>query len=70
MSRISLDRVLERANNLYEEAKGYVWDGYKAPEQRPQIHSDQVKAIAQALVEELNFVLEDLDFDIEALSAR
>lgn len=48
------DKILARANELYEEAKGCVWDGYKAPEQRPQIASDQVKCLLKAFVEALN----------------
>jgi hypothetical protein len=51
---ISYDKVLRRANELYEQAKGYKWDGYKAPEQRPQIPSDQVKSVLRALIEALN----------------
>lgn len=51
---ISYDKVLRRANELYEQAKGHQWDGCKAPEQRLQIPSDQVKCMLRALVEALN----------------
>lgn len=58
--KVDLDVVLSRANAIYEECKGYVWDGFKAPEQRPLIASDQVKAVAAALVEEFNEALDRL----------
>ncbi len=39
----------QRLNERYEKLKGYVWDGYKAPEQRPRIKSSQVTAVAEEL---------------------
>jgi hypothetical protein len=51
---LSESMILARANELYEEAKGYKWDGYTAPELRPQIQSDQVKCLLAAIVEALN----------------
>lgn len=49
---ISLDRVLERANNLYRDVRGH------------DMASEQVKALAQALVEELNSEIDDLKMEI------
>lgn len=43
--------VIRRANELYQERKGYEWNGYTAPELQPQIKSDQVQAVAEALME-------------------
>lgn len=55
---VDYDKVLARANELYEQRKGFEWDGYTAPESRPQIRSDQVKAIGQAVLEEVERLLE------------
>ncbi len=52
----------QRLNERYEQLKGYVWDGYKAPEQRPQIKSSQVTAVAEELF--------DLDERFQTLEAR
>lgn len=50
---INKDQVIARTQELYEQERGYVWDGFKAPEQRPQL-SRQVKSLAAALVEAIN----------------
>lgn len=51
---IYVEDVLERANEIYAEAKLGDSTYYTAPELRPQIQSDQIKALAEALVEILN----------------
>lgn len=43
-----MERLLEK----YHDVKGYVWNGFTAPELTPQIQSGQVLALAQ-MVEEL-----------------
>lgn len=42
----------ERLRLRYQELKGYVWDGYTAPELQPDIYSNQVLALME-VVEEL-----------------
>ncbi len=56
MKLISTDEVIEKANVKYAQAKmdKGVDLRYMAPEAMPKIQSDQVKAIAEALVEEVN----------------
>jgi hypothetical protein len=56
MKLISTDEVIEKANVKYAQAKmdKSVDLRYTAPEAMPKIQSDQVKAIAEALVEEVN----------------
>jgi len=51
---INVNTVLEAANNIYAELKLGPSYYMKAPEDRPRIASDQVKAILHALVQELN----------------
>ena len=62
MKLIDVNDVLERANKKYVRAK--IDKGmdlrYTAPEMMPSIQSDQAKAIAEALVEEVNFRLSAL----------
>ncbi len=48
-----IDDVHRRVNEIYESRKGYVWDGLKAPEQRPQVQSNQVLALMEVLVGEI-----------------
>lgn len=59
MKLISTDEVIEKANVKYAQAKmdKGVDLRYTAPEAMPKIQSDQVKAIAEALVEEVNVCL-------------
>lgn len=56
--KLDYDKVLERANELYcKEKLKHVSPSslsYMAPELFPQIQSDQVKSILQALVEAIN----------------
>lgn len=47
-----MDSFRHRLWKRYMKLKGFVWDGYKAPEQCPDIQSRQVLALAE-LVEEL-----------------
>ena len=56
MKLISTDEVIEKANVKYAQAKmdKGVDLRYTAPEAMPKIQSDQVKAIAETLVEEVN----------------
>lgn len=56
MKLISTDEVIEKANVKYAQAKmdKGVDLRYTAPGAMPKIQSDQVKAIAEALVEEVN----------------
>lgn len=56
MKLISTDEVIEKANVKYAQAKmdKDVDLRYAAPEAMPRIQSDQVKAVAEALVEEVN----------------
>lgn len=60
MQKISFKRVLEKANAIYALAKfrkaGLNKDdvAYMAPEQMPQIVSDQVKAMSKAIIDEVN----------------
>jgi hypothetical protein len=56
MKLISTDEVIEKANVKYAQAKMDKSADlrYTAPEAMPKIQSDQVKAIAEALVEEVN----------------
>lgn len=56
MKLISTDEVIEKANVKYAQAKmdKGVDLRYTASEAMPKIQSDQVKAIAEALVEEVN----------------
>ena len=56
MKLISTDEVIEKANVKYAQAKmdKGVDLRYTALEAMPKIQSDQVKAIAEALVEEVN----------------
>ena len=42
----------ERLWKRYMKLKGFLWDGYKSPEQCPDIQSGQVLALAE-MVEEL-----------------
>lgn len=59
--KLDYDKVLKRANELYkqvklqsmppDEAKHFA---YTAPELLPDIRSEQVKAVLQALVEAIN----------------
>lgn len=44
-------RALGRLNEIYAGLKGFEWDGCKAPEQCPQIGSDQVRALLMLLTE-------------------
>ena len=67
--QIDLDTVIERANLVYQQRKGYVWDGYKAPELQPRIISDQVLALAEVLVEEINVKMAAYDTRLAALVA-
>lgn len=46
---ISHEELTQRVNSKYATLKG--WDGYKAPEQCPQITSNQVKALIAVLAE-------------------
>lgn len=56
MKLISTDEVIEKANVKYAQAKMDMGVDlrYTAPEAMPRIQSDQVKAVAEALVEEVN----------------
>ena len=56
MKLINVNEVLEKANTKYARAKmdKGVDLRYAAPEAMPRIQSDQVKAIAEVLVEEVN----------------
>lgn len=47
------ENLLLRADEIYSQRKGYIWDGYTAPECRPRIQSDQVLAAIQALMEHI-----------------
>ena len=67
--KIDLGVVIERANLVYQQRKGYVWDGYTAPELQPRIISDQVLALAEVLVEEINIKLAAYDTRLAALVA-
>lgn len=50
-SKITYNKILAKANELYAEAKlGKDW-AFKAPELRPTIQSDQVKSLLQAMLE-------------------
>lgn len=52
----------QRLKANYQRLKGYVWDGYTAPEAQPDIQSNQVLALME-IVEELENrveILEDL----------
>jgi len=57
---IDYDRLLDRADAIYAELKlkkaGYTREQimYMAPEQFPRIGSDQIKALARALVDEIS----------------
>lgn len=67
MELIKLDDVMAKANELYVEAKikkGYYNPSYSPPEFRPEISSEQVKAVAQVLVNELNQAIADLQQEI------
>jgi hypothetical protein len=37
----------DRLRWRYQELKGYVWDGYTAPELQPDIKSDQIIALME-----------------------
>lgn len=50
----------ERLRARYQELKGYVWDGYTAPECQPDIKSDQVLALMEE-VERLEKRIEILE---------
>lgn len=57
------------ANRLWQKymaLKGYVWDGYTAPELTPQIQSSQVKALAE-MVEELESTVKEQWAEISKL---
>ena len=63
MELIKLESVLAKANELYVDAKikqGYYNPSYSPPEFKPEIRSEQLKAVATVLVNELNQALEDL----------
>lgn len=62
---IDKEAVIARLRALYEEKRGYVWDGYTAPEMRPQI-SRQVISLAEAMVEAVNEQHEDVLSEIDA----
>lgn len=55
--QIDLETVMARANELYDRAKYPTADPDYRGGFRAKIQSDQVKALAQALVEEINEVL-------------
>lgn len=55
MKALNVQEILDRANELYAEAK--IPENrlrYMAPETRPAIQSDQVKCVLKALVEAIN----------------
>ena len=63
MELIKLENVLAKANEKYVEAKikqGLYNPSYSPPEFRPEIRSEQLKAVASVLIDELNQAIEDL----------
>ncbi len=48
-----IDQIHAKLNEIYEQRKGYKWDGYTAPECRPRVQSDQVLALMEVLVEKI-----------------
>ena len=63
MELIKLEEVLAKANEKYVDAKikqGYFNPSYSPPEFKPEIRSEQLKAVASVLVNELNQAIEDL----------
>ncbi len=62
MKLIDVDEVLRKANKRYVDAKMAAGMDLRhaAPEMMPRIQSDQVKAIAAVLVDEVNKRLEAL----------
>lgn len=63
MNNLDYDKVLNRANEYYVQAKidkgHYVFSPYHAPEQIPQIQSDQVTSLLKAIIDELKFANPD-----------
>ncbi len=60
---LTYERVLERTNYEYARLKaqrGLFDPMYCAPEAFPKIESDQVKALAKILVDEINEALEQI----------
>ncbi len=53
----------QRLRNRYQELKGYVWNGYTAPECQPDIRSDQVIALMEEveILEKRLEILENLE---------
>jgi hypothetical protein len=53
--RLDVEDVLERANEIYATRKVLPSSlAYVAPERRPRIQSEQVKAAVEAIVEAIN----------------
>ena len=58
--KLEYNKILEKANHLYADTKlkqMQISDDsvkYLAPEQIPQIQSDQVKMVLKALIDEIN----------------
>ncbi len=53
------NKFVQQLQEAYEKAVGYEWDGYKAPEQRPEIRR-QVKALATLVDERLQLIEDQL----------
>ncbi len=67
MELIKVEDVLAKANEKYIDSKikkGLHDPRYCPPECRPQIQSDQIKALAAVLVDEINQAIEDLRNEI------
>jgi hypothetical protein len=63
MELIKLEDVLKKANEKYVDAKvkqGYFNPSYSPPEFKPEIRSEQLKAVTEVLIDELNQAIEDL----------
>ncbi len=64
MKHIKLEDILAKANEKYVDAKtkqGYYNPSYSPPEFRPEIRSEQLKAVAGVLVNELNQAIAEIN---------
>ena len=64
MEHIKLEDIFAKANEKYVDAKieqGYYNPSYSPPEFKPEIRSEQLKAVTAVLVKELNQAIAEIN---------